>query len=90
MSPKPRCKRHGECPGIPMGGGMGLEKIRKTFYIFSFFFQKIAEKMMRQTENVAKYRWNSLKFPLITFPFFLYKFPGVSPTQARIEPSVNR
>ena len=32
--------------------------------------------MMRQTKDVAKYRWNSLKFPLITLVFFLlYKFP---------------
>ena len=89
MSPKPRCKRQASDQEFLRGGGVGVARIRKTFFIFYFlgggggdWAQKIAEKMMRQTKNVAKHRWNSLKFPLVTF-FLLYKFPEVGEARPR-------
>ena len=73
----------GACPGIRKGGG---PKIWSLFFFFFFFFafqffrwggpaQKRDEKMIFWTKKVAKYRWNSLKFRLMTF-FFAFQFLG--------------
>ena len=56
------------------GGGENL----KVFFVFSLFqgggaAQKIADKMIFPTKKVSKYRWNSLKFALMTF-FFRFNF----------------
>ena len=62
----------------------GAQNLKGFFFFFFCFFcfsifqrggpaQKIAEKMIFLTKKVAKYRWNSLKFALMTFfsSFFL-------------------
>ena len=54
------------------GGGAKSESL---FFCFSIFrgggaAQKIAEKMIFSTKNVAKYRGNSLTFALMTFFLF--------------------
>ena len=38
--------------------------------------QKIAEKILFSTKKVAKYRYNRLKFVLMTFFFFAFQFLG--------------
>ena len=63
------------CPGISKGGA---ENLKGFLFCFSIFqgggpAQQIAEKMIFPTTKVAKYRWNSLKFALMTF-FFAFNF----------------
>ena len=67
----------GACPGIRKGRGPKSESLFFFFFCFSIFqgggpAQKIAEKMIFSTTKVAKYRWNSLKFALMTFFFFFF------------------
>ena len=61
-------------------GGGGGRKSEKLFFAFQYSrggapAQKIADKMIFPTKKVAKYRWNSLKFALMTF-FFAFQFLG--------------
>ena len=49
----------------------GGPKIWKPFFFFAFHM-KLAEKMTCSTKKVAKYRWNSLIFVLMTFFFFFF------------------
>ena len=58
-------------------GGWGGRKC-EPFFLFNFSAQKIAEKMILATKKVAKYRWNSLKFALMTF-FLAIQFLGGRP-----------
>ena len=54
----------------------------KAFFFFCLLFnylgrgpaQKLAEKMTLSTKIVAKCRWNSLIFALMTFFLFLFYF----------------
>ena len=69
----------GACPGIRKGGG-GQNLKALFFFAFQFFrgggaAQKIAEKVIFSTKKVAKYRWNNLKFALMTF-FFAFPILG--------------
>ena len=71
----------GACPGIRKRGGPKSESLF-FFFFFAFQFfrgggpaQKLAEKMIFSTKKVAKYRWNSLIFVLMTF-FFAFQFLG--------------
>ena len=61
----------GACPGIRKARGAKYEG--PFFLLFNFSrggpAQKIAEKMIHSTKKVAKHRWNSLKFALMTFFF---------------------
>ena len=69
----------GACPGIRKRGGPKSESLF-FFFFFAFHFfrgggpaQKLAEKKTFSTRKVAKYRWNSLIFALMTF-FYLFIF----------------
>ena len=54
------------------------ESRKAFFFVFQFFrggpAQKLAEKMTISTKKVAKHRWNSLIFALMTFFLFYYFF----------------
>ena len=60
----------GACPGICKGG----PNIWKPFFFFFFFCFSIFQGGPAQkiVDKMAKYRWNSLKFALMTFVFFLF------------------
>ena len=66
----------GACPGIRKGRAQIL-----LFFRGGGPAQKIAEKMIFPTKKVAKYRWNSLKFALMTF-FLAFQFLGGGGAQA--------
>ena len=81
----------GACPGICKRGGPKSESLFFFFFVFFFFFfcfsifqgggpaQKLAEKMIFSTKKVAKYRWNSLIFALMTFFFFCFSISRGGP-----------
>ena len=68
------CDNAVACLGIHKGGGA---KIWKHF--FQYFkggpAQKLADKIIFPTKKIATYRWNGLKFALMTF-FFAFQFLG--------------
>ena len=89
----------GACPGIRKRGGPKSESFFFFFLLFNFSgggpAQKLAEKMIFSTKKVAKYRWNSLIFALMTFFFFFFFFafqflgggaraPGPPPLDTRL------
>ena len=62
-------------------GVRGAQNLKGFFFIYFISMyswvpaQKIDEKMIFSTKKVAKYRWNSLKFALMTF-FLAFQFLG--------------
>ena len=54
----------------------GAQNLKAFFFCFSIFQGGAAQKMIISTKKVAKYRWNSLKFALMTFLFFAFQFLG--------------
>ena len=81
-SKSPPSRIPGACPGIRKRGGPKSESLFFFFFFFCFSIfqggggpaQKLGEKMTFSPKNVAKYRWNSLIFVLMTFFFFFLLF----------------